>query len=794
MDQYSRDDLQQQSEQSLSTIEAAMQPTSTLTSPEWHNLQSRRSDAEQSDRRHLVSAPFENPLAHSQRVEERILRHAMRRADCEDNTRGRPLSEEQTTPLVSLPVLSKRRNTDDKTPAQAVTVKMTEEVAEGAESSSSSGGAAATRDNGALSSRDSSGGNGSASSRNVVTATTTTSSGDDRDSSGGNGSANSGAATLEHIGSGSELLRHNHHHHRVRRRPHIANAGSTLRVPGDDDSDRTALGVSATSATVMASRLYPDPTTFSFGSGVEGEAQPNGSLLQPHRDPGCHTIRRNFISLPRRKSRRAHQLDGSIDSSSRGEIKEFKTKRGISNTMSSESTKSKKGKAALHARGRGLPSPDSVHLNAGGGGSSSGSGTEGGYAGSASSNEMAGHQNTCSSPSVCSSEESRPSKSKRHKNLEHVNRKTSRRSGRFGDSASSSVIADFSSSLSDSGVAFASPSASPSLSSCSNEGGTADDLEASFLRAKREAMLNDVLIQAVTRKRRVLEDAPAWARNRMPAIRSHSAAVVNRTIAGSLLNGNTKPSATLNGKAAILAIGSDIMAHVLTFLEPPDILEVLTMPLSKDWRQSFTFQPELWRVLCLVEPFNAKIKDEGLSTCEESFCSLNQDQIKIDKKLLGRYRLLYTSFVRCMKYLSQIKDDAINGRPPSFIDYGLGYDNLPDSGTVDTRPPSVIDTSKSLKSFLSRARGVIVDSKPHGGSGESCENTSESSVQLSGSDPASATNGSSYESSSTGRKVNPAILTYVFFFQLYQARRLTRTPSFLHRENVPTRGRSGERD
>jgi hypothetical protein len=277
-------------------------------------------------------------------------------------------------------------------------------------------------------------------------------------------------------------------------------------------------------------------------------------------------------------------------------------------------------------------------------------------------------------------------------------------------------------------------------------------------------MINDTLIQAVTRKRRVLAEAPAWARNRMPATLSRSATVGNRTLSGALLNANSKPSATLNGKAAILALGSDTMAHVLTYLEPPDILDVLTMPLSKDWRQSFTFQPELWRVLCLVEPFNAKIKDEGLSSGEESFCSLNQDRSKIDKKFLGCYRLLYTSFVRCMKYLSQIKDDAINGRPPSFIDYGLGFDNHPDEGTIDTHAPSVIGPSKSLQSFLSRARGVIVDSKSHGGSSESCENTSESSVQLSGNDPANDTNDSSYGSSSTGRKVNPAMLIMCFSF------------------------------
>jgi hypothetical protein len=743
----------------------------------------------------------------------------MRRAECHDNTHGDPLSiseePEQPTPSASFPRHSKRRNTDNETSTstQAVAMQMAEEVAEGVESSSSSGDVAARRDKCALSSLDSSGGNGSASasSRNVVTATTTTSSGDDRDSSGGNGSTNSGAATLQHIGSGSEMLRHNHHHHRSRRRSHIANDGSALRLPGDDGPERLAGGVSAaTPAAVMSSRLYSTDasTTSSSGSGGEGEAQESASLLQPHREPGYHTIGRTFNTLPRRKSRRVHQFNGLTDSSSNGGLKNSKTKHGLSSLMSSDSSRFKKSKAALHARGRGSPSPDSVRSNAGGGGgSSSGSGTEGGYAGSASSNEMAGHQDTCSSPSVCSSEESRPSKSKSkpHRNLEHITRKTSKKSRRFLNSASSSEIPDFSSSVSDSGVVdggstiktmTASPSVSPSLSSSSNGDGSVDDLETSFLRAKQEAMLNDTLIQTVTRKRSVHAETQAWARDRMPATQSRSAIVGNWTLSAALLNAaDSKPSATLDGKAPVLALGSDVMAHVLTFLEPPDILDVLTMPLCKDWRQRFTFQPELWRVLCLVEPFNAKIEGEGVSSGEESFCSLDQDQSNTDKRLLGCYRLLYTSFVRCMKYLSQIKDDAINGRPPTVVDYGLGLDNLPDDGTtVDTRAPSVIGTSKSLQSFLSRARGVIVDSKSHGGSSESYKNSSENSDQLSGSDPASATNGYSYGFSSTERKVNPMLLLSVFFFQLHRVYRLTQSLSFLHSENVPTRGRRGERD
>lgn len=94
-------------------------------------------------------------------------------------------------------------------------------------------------------------------------------------------------------------------------------------------------------------------------------------------------------------------------------------------------------------------------------------------------------------------------------------------------------------------------------------------------------------------------------------------------------------------------MGSDIMVHVLSFYNPREILHVLTMPLSRDWRSpTFTSQPELWRVLCLVEPFEAKMDvDDDCYSSEDSFVSLQAEFDCFDKRLLGRYRLLYTSFV-----------------------------------------------------------------------------------------------------------------------------------------------------
>ena len=643
--------------------------------------------------------------------------------------------------------------------------------------------------------RDSSGagsGNGSGNSGgNVVTVgtTNTTSSGDDRDSSGMNGSSGNGSghsAIAFDAGPSSasssdpqaQQRHYHHHHHRSHHRRRLPNDGSSLRVPGNDGSDRLTAAssgqggsVSTTPATVVAARLPPpnadcttstNATTSSSGSGGEGEATntycKTGSLLQPHHKPDYHTIRRTFSKLPSRRgdAKKHSTTDSSVEDEGTPTKKKSKHHGLISSKSITSTEKSaKKKKSSLPRgpvdddgpqikvgrkkapplagtpRGRGSPSPESDDSNqaeASGGGSSSGSGTEGGYAGSASSNEINGQQASCSSPSVSSSEDSVPAKkSKRHRSMHHPDDTAERRGGKptkTQQSFSSSEIADFSSEGStENGNGGGSTintfsSASPSLSSLNGEGSSSDDL------LEMQAMVDQAcMLEASTRIRNPKPWAPA-TRHRIP--------VQSTSNAGGRLKDDRRFSSSRRSgdKPPILTIGSDIMAHVLTFLEPPNILDVLTMPLSKDWRRNFTCQPELWRVLCLVEPFKARIEDDGDSSSSgDSFTSLHEENDHTAKKLLGRYRLLYSSFVRCMRYLAQIKDDAINGRAPSFIDYGLAGGGAPPAavgngqGTASTSqsatspvglaasssrvPDAVIGANKSLKSFFARARGVI---------------------------------------------------------------------------------------
>jgi hypothetical protein len=433
-------------------------------------------------------------------------------------------------------------------------------------------------------------------------------------------------------------------------------------------------------------------------------------------------------------ARRDPKSSATNSTSIAGATKKLKGKHGLPKPRSDVPTKPKKkkpspraeypkarSKALAHARGRGSSSSDSVNSNppdGEGGGSSSGSGTEAGYAGSASSNEIPGQQESCSSPFVSSSEESRhKSKSKRRRALKDDGQhKSSKQEGdESRDSFSSSEIADFSSGNSDGedagGFIIKTFTASPLTSSS----------EETYTRAEGEAVEDQHrLLDATGRKRKaVVAEVESWTLHRMPAAATATKVTPDPWPRPRI---RVKDDAKLNGRSPILNVGPDTMAHVLTFLQPPEILDVLTMPLSKAWHRNVTLQPELWRVLCLVDPFNARIEDgdgDDSSSSDDSSYSPTQNYVNCDKRLLDRYRLLYTSFVRCMKYLSQIREDAISGRTPSYIDFGVA------GGSGATQ--SLVGTNKSLQSFLARARGVVVEPKRGSAFVESSERSEQES-------------------------------------------------------------------
>eukprot|EP00978_Attheya_sp_CCMP212_P027003 scaffold89939_cov54-Attheya_sp.AAC.1 len=166
-----------------------------------------------------------------------------------------------------------------------------------------------------------------------------------------------------------------------------------------------------------------------------------------------------------------------------------------------------------------------------------------------------------------------------------------------------------------------------------------------------------------------------------------------RHISFNALQNSTQETST--GTPGIFSLGTDTMAQCLSFLEPSEVYSLLTVPISREWRRCFTVPKELWRVLCLSEPFNAKLDaggdDELFDDSSDSSCQDHEI-----KHLFGKFRLLYTSFVRCTRYLARIKDDAVNGRPPSSID-DVG-------GNIHEHS---FNSNSNLKVFLARARTLL---------------------------------------------------------------------------------------
>ena len=152
-------------------------------------------------------------------------------------------------------------------------------------------------------------------------------------------------------------------------------------------------------------------------------------------------------------------------------------------------------------------------------------------------------------------------------------------------------------------------------------------------------------------------------------------------------------------QSPIFGLGSDLMAHCMTFLEPLQVHSLLTVPLCKQWRDTYTVPQDVWRVLCLMEPFKAKFGPDDLDSEDDYDCSSESDSEM--KNVFGKYRLLYTSFIRCLRYLTQIKDDAVHGRAaPSVMDYGGNDQNA-----------YQLTSSSGLRSFLAKARVAVGNNK-----------------------------------------------------------------------------------
>jgi hypothetical protein len=426
-------------------------------------------------------------------------------------------------------------------------------------------------------------------------------------------------------------------------------------------------------ATVVA-HLTPRRSDCSgiVGSNYLFETDP-GSLVPVNCDPCFQVIRKTFHRLAKPEQ---HSSDPSSDQY--GEPIDFKRKH-----------RSAKGKARAKS-----PNPDTsmkkicIRMDNGSddSGGSSGSGTEGGYAASSSSTERDARMGSCSSPTSEDSSEDSGNEQQNHGKPKFSLSGDPKRpmlSKKLDPThSSSSEIADFSSGTSEVETDSSEVLESPSISCSSNGCDPSDDEE---LQSNLESQY-----QVCAPSSSWLQPSRIIDRNGAPPTKKPKA-VINAFKEGS----NTiREHSKCGDSHPIMNLGCDIMAHILTFLHSPDILNVLTMPISKTWLATYSRQSELWRVLCLLEPFKAKFdQDNDSNECVVSF-PFNDESGR--KQYFGRFRLLYTSFVRCMRYLIRIKEDAVNGRPTSANDFG----------TLDGRYYN-ISANRSLHHFLSQARGAI---------------------------------------------------------------------------------------
>jgi len=487
--------------------------------------------------------------------------------------------------------------------------------------------------------------------RGVATATSmTTSSGDDRDSTAafqGSSATTTNSSNKSSSGDDSLELRNEaraaaptfaaleeHQHY------HLLQLRNQLKRPPTDETraaDAYGLPISLNERVQATENALTHRTVFAHLPPPSIEASSSAgsgaeSERKSRREKGFHEIRHTFSKLARKEARSPDKSQSSILPRKYKKL----LKRRPNPTLSSKEVKAQKRK--IQSR---LDDEDySIESN-----SSSGSSTDSGYAASSSSNE----QESCSSLFVSSKDSVSKRRRTRTPGASSGSMGPMNTTSRQESLSVSSELADFSSGNSQEDIA-ADWSTSESLS-----------------RSASASSLNRQQDQSLDVKPR---------------------AQANKIV--------TEPGLLLEGTTPILGLGCDIMAHILTFLQPPDALEVLTMPLSKDWLSTFTRQPELWRVLCLLHPFKADVAEEddvSSNDSLDSFPDLEQELLQT----LGKSRLLYTSFVRCIRYLARIEDDALHGRSPTNIDFG-----------TTIAASHNINANDNLKNFLARARGVVV--------------------------------------------------------------------------------------
>ncbi|CAJ1942076.1 unnamed protein product [Cylindrotheca closterium] len=135
--------------------------------------------------------------------------------------------------------------------------------------------------------------------------------------------------------------------------------------------------------------------------------------------------------------------------------------------------------------------------------------------------------------------------------------------------------------------------------------------------------------------------------------------------------GDSQTKCTYSVESPIFRLPSDIMAEILVFLEPSEVLEVVSSPLCKKWLQSYAHDHDLWKVLCTLKPFKVDHGSCQAPTNEGLLYSFIQVEGDLSFKV-SRHRLVYISFVRCVNYLRSLKQGNRNTTSMKPSDRGIG--------------------------------------------------------------------------------------------------------------------------
>jgi len=182
----------------------------------------------------------------------------------------------------------------------------------------------------------------------------------------------------------------------------------------------------------------------------------------------------------------------------------------------------------------------------------------------------------------------------------------------------------------------------------------------------------------------------------------------------------------------LYSLGSDIMSECLSYLPPLTVHMLLTAPLSKTFRSQFTQSQDVWRTLCLSKPFYARpdhhqrrrlnstkktMHSTTNSTTSKSPKSFQNDvnsstlssDLNDKNYVFGQHRMLYTSFIRCMKYLDRIREGG-----PGHV----SFQHQKDMGAVSSRANSRTAaaaaacsrrSSRSSSTASSAATGMVIN-------------------------------------------------------------------------------------